>query len=177
MKYLIAAVLLAIAPNARAGDKAKLRSALRAAHLKAFALAETLIGAQKGYSLACSDEHAAALIVIEKVLENPVALKAAIAKDLETAAREAEKDAAAHDDAVALVDELQYMPAAAKKAVAEAKRCVDFVSKMSERDSSEADLFKWDGMRMHSNDNLKTLSGIDVSAELKAAQALVEKTK
>jgi len=159
-------------------DKVKLRAELRLAYAKSFSFSEALIGADKGYDLACSDENSTrTLIMLEKILEPAFQTKNSIAGHLATAGTSATRDAAAHETAVALVNELNGLPNYAAKATARAKACLDMVLKRSGADDSEEDLFKWDGPLMHSRFNFNLFSGIDFSAELKAAQALVEKTK
>lgn len=189
MKTVILAALL-LAPFAAfaadggktAPDKAKLRGALLLAHAKAFSLVEVLIGAEKAYSIACKDEKAfTTLMMIDMMISRSLETKKSIASDLAAASASAARDAAAHEAAVALVAELGALPSIVEKVMGPAKRCEAFMrdkdlaaNKASTDDYGDS---TWNAAKMHAGVNVRRLAGFDAAAELKAARALVEKTK
>lgn len=189
MKTAILAVLL-LAPRAAfaadagkaAPDKAKLRGALRLAHAKAFSLIEVLSGAEKTYSIACKDEKSfTTLMMIDMMISHSLKTKKSIADDLAAADASAARDAAAHEAAVALVGELGSLPAVVAQIMGPAKRCEAFMrdkdlaaNKASTDDYGDG---TWSAAAMHAGTNVRRLAAFDAAAELKAARALVDKTK
>lgn len=189
MKTEILAVLLLAPLAAFASDagktvsgKAKLRDALRLAHAKAFSVTEVLLGAEKAYSIACKDEKSfTTLMMIDMMISHSLKTKKSIASDLAAAAASAAPDAAAHEAAVALVAELGALPSGVAALMAPAKRCETFMrdkdlaaNKASTDDYGDS---TWSAAAMHAGTNVRRLAEFDAAAELKAARALVDKTK
>lgn len=181
---LILAPLSAFAADAgkTAPDRAKLRGALLLAHAKAFSLIEVLAGVEKAYSIACKDERSfTTLMMIDMMISRSLETKRSIMNDLAAASASAARDAAAQEASVALVAELDALPSSVAKAMAPAKRCESFMrdndgaaNKASTDDYGDS---TWNAAKMHAGVNVRRLAGFDAAAELKAARALVEKTK
>lgn len=182
MKHLILAALLFAPLSARAADVAKLRASLRLAHAKAYSVSELLLSVEKPYTIACKDERSfTTLMMIDMTLLFAFETKRSIAGDLAAAAASAARDAAAHESALDLVNELASIPGSAAKVAEPAKRCAEFIRAKDDAATEAApdgrDDMLWSGARLHAGMIVTRLTQFDVAAELKAARALVEKTK
>lgn len=182
MKNLILASLLVAPLSARAADVVKLRTSLRLAHAKAYAVSELLLSVEKPYTIACKDEKAyTTLMMIDMTLIFALETKKSIGGVLAAASSGVARDAAAHEIALALVDELSAIPGSAAKIAEPAKRCAGFIRAKDDAATEAApdgrDDMVWNAARMHAGMNVSRLAQFSVVDELKAARALVEKTK
>lgn len=181
MRTTLVALMLFVPLSAGAADKTKLRSSLSLAYARAYSVCEVLGGAEKAYSIACKDEKSFThLMMIDLMISYALETKSSIAGDLAAAAAEAAPDAAAREIASALVSELGSIAGSVAKIMAPAKRCEDHMkAKDSALDAADpdGDDMTWDAARQHASINVRRLGKFDATAEIKAARALVEKTK
>ncbi len=162
-------------------DKTGLRAALGLAYARTYSVAELLIGATKAYSIACNDPKSyTTLMMIDMMLTRALDVKKSIADNLATAVAVAIPDAAAHESATSLVEELSVLPDAVATIMEPAKRCETFMRETdsaADKASSDGDDMTWDAARQHSSINILRLAKFDVEAELRSARLIVERTK
>ena len=184
MKVFILASLLLAASAARAADmkkaasdKPKLRSSLTLAYAMAYAASELLMAAEATYSIACNKpESHTTLMMIDKTLTRALAQKKDMGAQLAAAAAAATPDAAAHDVAVRLDQELSTLSTVVARTVETASSCAAFMSQKDNAAVVSNDL-TWNAARLHAGMNGMRLKDLDTAAELKTARTLVEKTK
>ncbi len=182
MKTGLVALMLLVPLSASAADKAKLRASLRLAHAKAYSVSELLLSVEKPYTVACKDEKSfTTLMMIDMTLLFALETKRSIAAALAAASAAVARDAAAHESALDLVNELASIPGSAAKVAEPAKRCAEFIGAKDDAATEAApdgrDDMLWSAARMHAGMNVTRLAQFDVADDLKAARALVEKTK
>jgi hypothetical protein len=165
----------------RAGDdKATLRAQLTLAHGMTYAVNEFLLGSVDIYSLACRNaESYTTLMMVDMILSYALETKQSVAKALETAAAVASSDVAAQATAISVVRELNAIATSVAKVMAPAKRCATFMSeKHTAANNASADGDQtWSAARSHALYVVERLDKFDATADIKAAQAIVEKTK